>query len=313
VRPEFLPVRKPFPKGAVISLLCTVERYVPRILGAVGNAQQVVRARTWDELARHAATCGCSIIVMEWLLNARELDEFRRFRRLFPSQPTVLITQEDAENARRLAGLAVDEVLWLREIEQRLYPAVARVRATRSVACVADVLDRAERLPARLRGALRDACLSQHPPRSVCRLAATAGCHRSTLWLQWRQAVAEQAGEGRPALRLEDFLDWLLLLSAVERKAPRLKWAEVAQDVGVHEHTMARLARRLTGLTLRDLENRGCGKILDHFSGTVLPRVVGHALQLVPPPSITAGSWSSGAARVSSPRGGDEGATRRTV
>jgi hypothetical protein len=186
----------------------------------------------------------------------------------------VLVTREDADNARCLSGVDVVEVLWLREIENRLAAAVSRACAVGSVARLAAVLDRSDRLPQKLRCALRDACLAQHTPRTVCRLAANAGCHRSTLWTQWRKAMdADEAA--CPELRLEDVLDWLLLLSAVERKSPELKWADVAYDLGVHEHTVVRMARRLTGSTLRELESDGHVKLMEHFTARVLPSIVG--------------------------------------
>ncbi len=60
-----------------------------------------------------------------------------------------------------------------------------------------------------------------------------------------------------PPLRLEDFLDWLLVLHALGRKRPDCAWPRVAEELGVHERTLGRLARRLTGRPLRDLNRSG--------------------------------------------------------
>ncbi len=251
------------------------EGHVRRLLGALGKTDEVKVARSWGELLLAAGGCRCSVVLIEWLVGSQEPQRLRSLHTRFPAHPVVLVTREDADNARCLSGVGVVEVLWLREIESRLAAAVARACAVGSVARLATVLERAERLPEKLRCALRDACLAQHTPRTVCRLAANAGCHRSTLWTQWRKAMAGEAGS--PGLRLEDVLDWLLLLSAVERKSPELKWVDVAYDLGVHEHTVVRMARRLTGCALRELENGGHAKLLEHFTTRVLPYIVGHA------------------------------------
>jgi AraC-like DNA-binding protein len=253
----------------VLTLLCSEARYLPRLLAALPAEDSVTHAESWDEVHRHARPQGCSVIVAEWLPNTHAHERLTQFRNDFPSHPLVVVTHEDAENARSLAELRVSEVLWIREIEERLGPAVSRARAVTALAALTAAFESAHRLPPRLRSALRDACTSSRPPRSLSRLAANAGCHRSTLWVEWRQAVGDR--NACPDLRLEDLLDWLILISAVHRKAPGVKWTAVAHDMGVHEHTLARQARRLTGLTLREVERVGTLPLLARFSELVRP------------------------------------------
>jgi len=112
-------------------------------------------------------------------------------------------------------------------------------------------LEEAHHLAPTLRSALAAACRSDPPVRSVGELAARAGCHRRTLNHHWSRGLP--AGM---ALRLEDFLGWLLLVRASQLRA-RTGWTEVAGALGVHEHTLARLAKRLAGATLREAARSG--------------------------------------------------------
>src|SRR3954454_13080211 len=84
---------------------------------------------------------------------------------------------------------------------------------------LAQALDRAPRLPARLRGALLRACTAPRPFLSVSRLAAASDCDRRTLWRDWRRGVGPDS-----ALRLEDVLHWLLLVRALALKTPQRSW-----------------------------------------------------------------------------------------
>jgi AraC-like DNA-binding protein len=139
-------------------------------------------------------------------------------------------------------------------------------------AAVAAELRRAEKLPVRLRQALAQACDNERPICTVGRLASMAGCDRRTLWNQWRNAVGREA-----PVRLEDFLHWQLLLRAVAMKQPDLAWADVADRLGVHPHTVARLARQLVGRTLRELSACSESTIATEFETKFLPHIFGAA------------------------------------
>jgi hypothetical protein len=148
------------------------------------------------------------------------------------------------------------------DVPRRPVPAAPRLRALPSTAAppapagpareLADALRRARRVPPRLQDALVRACASPRPFRSVSRLAAAADCDRRTLWRDWKQAV----GTGAP-LRLEDVLHWVILARALALKTSARTWCEVADELCVHPHTLARFARLFTGLTLRRLSSAG--------------------------------------------------------
>ena len=98
-----------------------------------------------------------------------------------------------------------------------------------------------------------------------------AGCHRRTLWYHWRRALAD----GSTTLRLEDFLDWLLVLRAAGRKTSNRGWHYVAESLGVHEHTIARLAKNLAGLSLSELGFVDRQSLLRRFDESVLQPLLG--------------------------------------
>ncbi|HEU4561566.1 MAG TPA: hypothetical protein VFS20_27320 [Longimicrobium sp.] len=62
----------------------------------------------------------------------------------------------------------------------------------------------------------------------------------------------------------------MLLITAAERKEPGVSWAAIAHRLQVHQHTLARVARRLVGRTLRELE-RGGTDVGTQFAERVLP------------------------------------------
>jgi transcriptional regulator GlxA family with amidase domain len=130
-------------------------------------------------------------------------------------------------------------------------------------------LREAAHLPPRLREALALACDERRAIRTVEKLAAAAGCDRRTLWTHWKSAVGPDAD-----LRLQDFLHWLLLLRAAHLKTPRLAWAEVADEVGIHPHTLSRLARQLTGWSLREMADGGHAALSRRFDAEVLSVVL---------------------------------------
>jgi hypothetical protein len=126
-------------------------------------------------------------------------------------------------------------------------------------------LRRAAHMPGRLREALALAA-EDAQIRTVERLAMAVRCDRRTLWAHWRKTFGRSS-----ELRLQDFLHWLLLLRALRHKRSGTAWSRIADDMGVHPHTLSRLARQLTGQPLRSLAEQGHPVVLRHFETNVLP------------------------------------------
>jgi hypothetical protein len=186
------------------------------------------------------------------LIDQLESDEtFRRFAaasRDGPARPTILVTARDPDNVRRTASVRVDEIIWTEDAPRELADAIERVVGSDLMSEVAAAIGRAPGLPPRLRGALLFACHAEHAPRTVASLAALVGCNRTTLSRQWRAAHASHG------MRLQDCLDWLLLVRAAQARLTGLKWEAAAERIGVHLRSLARMTRRLTGSGLRGLD-----------------------------------------------------------
>ncbi len=98
-------------------------------------------------------------------------------------------------------------------------------------------------------------------------LAKSLGCDRTTLWYHWRTV-------GTSELRLEDVIDWFLLLHASGLKTHNRSWENIAHELAVHPHTLGRMADRLVGVPLRVLEAAGQPALLDLFANRVVRRLV---------------------------------------
>ncbi|MEP6690060.1 MAG: hypothetical protein ABJD07_02825 [Gemmatimonadaceae bacterium] len=112
------------------------------------------------------------------------------------------------------------------------------------------VFDASLRAATHLRPPLRDALLlasgGLEPVVSVGELAAALQTRRRVLWRGWRST------EALAGVRLDDVIDWLLVLRAGVAHARGVSWTGVAETLGVDRHTLARAHRRLVGLPLAD-------------------------------------------------------------
>jgi hypothetical protein len=179
------------------------------------------------------------------------------------------VTTRDADNLRRVCAVAIEEVVWLHEVQASLSEAVGRARTKGTLLRFASDVERLSGVPALLRHAILVACRRRLPLHSLTELAAVVGRDRRTLWRYWRATWTAD-----PPCRLEDLLDWLILLHASARKASGNSWTNVATELGVHEHTLARVASRLLGWTLRETASAPRGALEKEFTLRVGRRVV---------------------------------------
>lgn len=223
-------------------------RYARRIAAVLATRESAVWAECWEELEDELTTTACAIVVLGWLRDDLGERRLRTLKERYPQRPIVLVTSKDADNARafRLAG--VEEVVWLSEIESGLWPAVRRARGLGYLQPIMRAIERSLLRYPPLQRALGHACRAEPPVRSIGQLAGASGCDRRTLWRHWHDAVAS-----RLPLRLEDVLDWLILLHAVGRKEPSRSWSSVASELHIHPHTLGRIAARLAARPLRML------------------------------------------------------------
>lgn len=204
-------------------------------------------------------------------------------------QQPVVVVSASAGIADNLVAFGAE---WVRQrmLERDLVEALSRARATSALAAISRTIDTNSTIPAKLRRALVYATIPHASIQSfgtsrlgsVERLARYVECDRSTLTAQWRsawsRAFAESAPESvDPDLRLEDFVHWPLLIRAVVRKTGRQSWARIATRFGMHEDTLRRASKRLTGRSLAQLAGDGplslCGEFFDRVIEPLLASV----------------------------------------
>lgn len=229
----------------------------------------VLPCQDWRFYERARALASCSVVLID-RLHVDPLFERLAARQGGAVHPTILVTDKDPENLRLIRSLTLEEVLWVEEVEHALVPAIRRACSAGHLQQVAQTIGGAAQLPRRLRTALVHACRSPACVRSVNDLAAAVKCDRSTLCRQWQRGRSPGT-----ELRLEDFLDWLTILRAVGRRPPGRKWSAVAEELGVQERTLGRMARRLLGSGLRELDVDGYAGVAARFEESALRRVVG--------------------------------------
>lgn len=240
----------------MVALYCTVAAHLARMLAALPVHEHAVVAGDWRHLQRLAADAAAAIVVLPTLgeEGLLELSALTASSLVHWALPVVLVTSLEAENARHLKEDTVAEVVWLSALEQELGPALQRAshRKLSPRMHLADEIRKAENIPSNLRDAIEHACRSERLVASIAKLTKVAHCGRSTLGGQWRRTVG--TGRGK---RLEDFLDWVLLLRAIEKRNSARSWEQVADELGLYGSALARLARRTCDCTLRELTDGG--------------------------------------------------------
>jgi hypothetical protein len=155
----------------------------------------------------------------------------------------VLITTREADNVRRAQKAGIDEIVWISEIECELGAAFRRVQCQTSLLSLAEVVKQNKNLSPELKHALGCLFEAKQPVRTICELANLAGCHRTTLWRHWNDLNCAR-------LRLQDVIDWTLLVHAISLKRPYRKWSAVSEALQLHQHTLNRIAQRRIGARL---------------------------------------------------------------
>jgi hypothetical protein len=188
-------------------------------------------------------------------LELRQLCQFMSQRRGMP--PTILVGEAPPELLQGALRVPAIALVSDAEVRERLWPEIARARANVVVAdLIASLVnDGDNRLAPALRSSLLHAAQGIRVLTQVADLALLTGCHRSTLFREWKAAAASRPTWPR---RLEDFVSWVLLIHAAALFRRDRSWAWVADNLGVHHQTISRIARRVAGLgTLRNLRRAG--------------------------------------------------------
>lgn len=248
-----------------VAIYCPDTDVIGRLKGSIPTGETMVPTDCWRTFQRSVGTRESLVIVLPGEVTAEQIERLATLQRRLPYHPLVLAVDRDAENLRRLSHLRVSEMIWTEELDRQLWPTLRRARTRGALRRFAGEFEAADWIPARLRDALAAACRSATPVFSVAQLAARVCRDRRTLWRLWQSAFGPE-----PPLRLQDFVHWILLIRAASLRSTGLRWGAVASDLGVHEHTIARLARGLAGLNLRDVAAGGPAEVTRRFEQRVV-------------------------------------------
>jgi hypothetical protein len=219
-----------------------------------------------DRAADTSARCVVLVNTRGSLDAAPFLADLRRTR---PTLPTLLVTPR-AEDVTTPAE-AADAVVWIDAAETELRDQVHRARAARVRRRVSLAVRARTSMPSLQRRTLLELASAPEPFRTVGQLCETLACSRATLWRAWRVNRTDDAA------RLQDLIDWFVLLEAVSRKHGASTWVDVATSLLVHTHTLDRRARRLVGCTLGEVARRPDVVLADAAVDRMLARFLGDA------------------------------------
>lgn len=178
-----------------------------------------------------------------------------------PSLPVVLVTDGDAENARRLGRVTVHDVVWSDRVPQDLGAVVERVSAIGLLERFTRALERhpVPESDLYLRDRFAEVCRSAPPVPPVQKFADR--CSLSVSQAERRLNAGFGAGwQPRVVLR------WIRLLATLDLLGSGLSVERAAARAGVAESTVRAAAADLAGIPLADLRRqpiRALKKALD--------------------------------------------------
>jgi hypothetical protein len=180
-----------------------------------------------------------------------DVQQLLDFRQRYSEHPFIVVVGGDLESAVQLALRGTAEIVRTYEMERELEPAIRRLWGATFFISLTDRIRAANHIELSLRTALVHAVNRRRPACSLSGLTAATGISNAALGRMWRSAT------GVNNFRLEDFLDWLILMRAAQRRGYEGAWQWTASAVRVNPRTLRRLCMRLTELTLREMGSLG--------------------------------------------------------
>lgn len=248
-------------------LFATDQIYIPRLRTAL---PQATLATSWESFCRASASAECGVVLIPWIGRDNTLELLWHHASRYPQLALILITHNDAENARLIRSLPLADLLWIDEIEERLLPATMKGAQSRTALRTAGFLAHASSIPVGVRTALAAALRGEYTLRSISDLASFCGRDRRTLWYHWQQLPAADN------VPLKDMIRWIILIRAATLKTPSRKWSAIADELGIDTRSLGRWATRLAGLRLQQLAGTGLPTLLHHFHQRALRHFLTH-------------------------------------
>lgn len=216
-----------------------------RVVRALGADVDVIMAPSVITATSSSPDWWCSVLVDAGPALS-SLQEIAYAHADMPLRPCVLVTAQSQARGAVWPVLDQERIVLAQHVERRLMSAVRRARALGIRAQVGRAATHIELKPT-VRRALAYLVRSPRPVRTVAELAVLLHVSRSTLWKAWHESASQSSA------RLEDVVDWLIVIEAAARKTTSLSWTDIAAQLGLHEHTLSRSAARLADAPLQML------------------------------------------------------------
>ena len=220
-------------------------RMVERALGAEWEVVQAdladVRVDRRDRDRIEAIVCACRSRRLE-----SHVDALARLGREYPLVPLILVVDRDIEVVRSTSRLRINHIVWSDEVSAAALTRLIQAGLEEvGFAGMIGEIRRASLPPLLKRGVLLVLDSSRTPFRGVKDVADVLECSPITLSHELHDAV-----DG--AFTFTDFLSAVQLLRARELRRT-MSWDRAAADLGYSSRALRTKAKRLFGMTLRDM------------------------------------------------------------
>lgn len=234
---------------------------VVRIIGALDDIS-VTKLGSWRKVHQQGEDLNLLVfVILEG--QATALERLARGRvGFFPRRPVILVTNALERVALYLHAVRIDQVVQVDRMETEIPAAIDKTRMPTILDQAARRVEQADHLPKPVSQFIIAALRSPKPLIQVNQVLRRVQVSSPTLHRHWRRCI--------PTAQPKEFLDWVLLMSAVHRKSYSDTWSKLALDLGVSRHTLRRAALRRTSLGLVDLNRTKVRRKFERFIRTTL-------------------------------------------
>lgn len=230
----------------------------------------VVCEDDWPGFEHASRFAACGVIAVERLDGDPVVEGMRSLKIRRPEIPLVLVTGGRLEGAKSLGRLVFEELVCIEEVEEELGAAIERAANADFLGCLAQALQGEARIPELLRSTLVHICQADPWVQTVNQAARWAGCPPRALQRQWRSVV------GATAMRLKDFVCWVLLIRASASRSSMIGSFPLAYG-SVRTERLHDISHRLTDRPPGFWKREGKREIEERFAGR-LDRELGISL-----------------------------------
>lgn len=230
-------------------VVCVDEREYSLILESVSQEMRPFLTRSPAMRRFLAPRDAAAMIVQRAFVTPEDAEALQTRKRCGVRWPFIQILR-NGEVRHRDAFEGAAAVLTRNEIRTGLVPALRRTIIAWRIARVAE--RSATRIAAAtvVRAVFACVLTNDPPPRSVPDVAACVGRSKSHIFGKWRTSVASSVG-----VELRAFVDWVVLLRALESKSATRTWTGVAAHLGIRLERLEGHAAALADRSLKELED----------------------------------------------------------